>query len=406
MPLFRRHLQRAIAAALIIAFSSIRLSSIPAAAQEAAKVDPIDLRADWTQYLSGPVTGEGDNALRYGGRMDAYAQVDGEGVGLWKGLTINAQAEFVYGDNVNRIGSRVFLPVNSAMSLPVNGDEGFDFSINIVQRFGKLRIQAGKINLFDAAVGIPIASGGGKEGFQHMGLAAPPGLLTSPKVLGAIASAPVGPLVFNVGVWSPQDWTRAYFSRSPVKEGVNGMFAAVLPTRIGGLQGYHTATLYVTSRQVTGSEDYPDIKPPPGIGMLLPRDAGGTHIRYAIQQFLWQDPSNPKRGWGLFGHVGVSTGAPGILDWSVTGGFAGAVPLASRPNDRFGIGYFRYSLADKVVKGLAPVIPLGDEQGGEIYYTAQIAKPLRLTASGQLIDPGFANAPTAAYVNLRLKAAF
>lgn len=184
------------------------------------------------------------------------------------------------------------------------------------------------------------------------------------------------------------------------------MLAAVLPTNIGGLRGFHTLSAFYTSRKVNGPEEYPDIRPPPGSGKLLPANPGGTHLRYAVQQYLWQDVADPKRGWGLFGHIGFSTGTPGILDWSATGGIAGSVPIRSRPLDRFGLGYFRYSLARRIIEGFAPALPLGDEQGIEAYYTGQIGKHVQLTAAGQIIDPIVSRALTAANLSLRVKADF
>jgi len=49
---------------------------------------------------------------------------------------------------------------------------------------------------------------------------------------------------------------------------------------------------------------------------------------------------------------------------------------------------------------------VGDEQGGEIYYAAQLGDMLQLTASAQLVDPVLANAPDAVNFNLRAVVAF
>jgi len=370
------------------------------------RVDPIDLRGEWTQYVSSHLAGRGDSSLRYGGRLDGYVRIDGERAGLWKGLTINAQAEFIYGKSTNRIGDLVLLPVNAGLLVPTVNDEGFDFSLNVVQRFGKFRIQLGKINLFDASSAVPISSGGGKQGFQHVGLASPPGMLVSTKVLGGIATVQAGRLIFNLGIWTPEDWTRRYLPRVAFDHGVNGMIAVVLPARIAGRRGFHTFTIYGSNRRVNGQEEYPDLQPPEGSSSIFPSTKGGTHIRYTVQQYLWEDPADPQRGWGFFGHFGVSKGVPGIIDWTTNVGLAGSVPFRGRPRDRFGIGYYRYSLTQRLIDGLAPRFPLGYEQGGEIYYTARIAKRADLTFSGQLVDPVVASAPKAAYLNLRLKAEF
>lgn len=359
----------------------------------------------FSQFLSTVADGNAKGETRYGGRIDLYAKIDGEALGITDGLTINAQGEFIYGSSINRVGSRTLLPVNTAMNFPVNDDEAVDLSINLVQRIGKLRVQLGKINLLDSSSAIPIVAGGGKVGFQHIGLAAPPGLIASPKILGAVVTVPVGRLVLTTGVWHPEDWTREFVDGGLFGNGVSGMVAATLPAKIGGRQGYHTLTAFATSRRPS-AEGLPDIRPPDGAAPLLPDDRGGTHLRYAVQQFLWQDPGDPRRGWGFFGHAGVSIGAPAILDWSMTAGIAGNVPIESRPRDRFGIGYFRFSLEDRIADGLAPILRVGDEQGGEIYYSAQLGRMLQVTASAQLVDPVLSNAPQAVNLNLRAVAEF
>jgi hypothetical protein len=71
-----------------------------------------------------------------------------------------------------------------------------------------------------------------------------------------------------------------------------------------------------------------------------------------------------------------------------------------------GIGYFRFSMAPRVRTALASRLPVDDEQGVELYYTAQVGPALRVTAHGQLIDPVVNAAQMAAYVGLRAKADF
>lgn len=367
--------------------------------------DIVTLDGQFSQFLSTVAAGNGEGETRYGGRIDLYAKIDGGAAGIVDGLTINAQGEFIYGNSVNRVGSRTLLPVNTAMNFPVNDDEAFDLSVNIVQRIGKVRVQLGKINLLDSSSAIPIVAGGGKVGFQHIGLAAPPGLIASPKIFGGIVTVPAGRVVISAGVWHPEDWTREFIDGGLFGNGVSGMVAGTLPAKIGGKQGFHTVTIFATSRKPS-AEGLPDIRPPEGSAPLLSGDRGGTHLRYAVQHYLWQDPSDPKRGFGLFGHAGISIGAPALLDWSMTAGLAGSVPIAARPRDRFGIGYFRFSLEDRIADGLAPVLPVGDEQGGEIYYAAQLGDMLQLTASAQLVDPVLANAPDAVNFNLRAVVAF
>ena len=378
--------------------------SVPLAAQTPGKT--VDLRGEWTQFVGAAVAGAGDKAPRYGGRLDGFAMVDGHRLGLWKGLTISLQGEILYGESTNGIGSRLLLPVNAALSMPRNDDVEADLSYSLIQRIGRTRIQIGKINLQEESAALPIVSGGGKEGFQHVGLASPPALLAYPKVYGAILTAPVGPVVFGLGLWTPDDWTQRYTPENAFERGANAMLVATLPAKIGGQLGLHSLSVLLTSRQARLGENFPDIRPPPGLEGARSPGKGGAHFKYSVQQYLWRDATNPKRGFGLFGHVGVSTGTPDILDWSMTAGVAGSPPWDSRPLDRMGLGYFRFSMAPRVKDALAQRLPVDDEQGVEVYYTAQLGRSWRLTAHGQLIDPVITNAPAAAYIGLRTKADF
>lgn len=377
-----------------------------AVAAPARAGETVAVRGEWTQFLGAAVAGRGDETPRTGGRLDGLVTIDAHQLGLWQGLSFHFHGELVYGRNTNRVGSRLLLPVNTALSFPKSNDEAADLSFSVIQRVGKLRVEAGKINLLESSSRVPIVGGGGKDGFQHIGLASPPALLASPKIYGAIATVPAGPLILSGGIWTPDDWTSRYTPEGIFEDGVNVMLVVTRPTRRPGRPGWHSLSLFTTSRKAALGENFPDLRPPPGLEGARPPGRGGTHIKYTVQQFLWQDPTNPKRGWGLFGHVGVSTGTPEILDWSMTAGLAGSVPWDARPDDRFGLGYFRFSLAQRVEEAVAPIAPVGDEQGAEAYYTAQLGPTWRLTASGQIVDPVVRRAPVAAYLGLRLKADF
>lgn len=390
-------MQRAAATAVLLCLAA------PALAEGG---DAVKLRGEWTQFLSAAVAGSGDGTPRYGGRADGFLTIDGEQLGLWKGVSFQFHGEFVYGRNTNRVGSFLLLPVNTALSFPKSNAEAADLSYSIVQRIGKARIQAGKINLLEQSSAIPIVGGGGKDGFQHIGLASPPALLASPKVYGAVMTVPAGRFIFGLGLWTPDDWTQRYTPDGLFENGMNAMLVATLPARIGGQQGFHTLSVFLTSRRSRLGENFPDLRPPPGIEAVPPPDTGGTHVKYSVQQFLWRDPANPKRNLGLFGHIGLSQGTPDILDLSMTAGLAGSSPIAARPLDRFGIGYFRFSMTPRVETALQTILPINDEQGGEVYYTAQLGPHLRLTANAQLVDPVVRNAPTATYLGLRAKVDF
>lgn len=382
------------------------LASAPAlAASQGVEKPLVDFSGDWTQFIGAAVAGSGDDAPRYGGRLDGYADIDGEKLGLWDGLSIHLHGEFVYGQNVNRIGARVLLPINTALNFPASNKEDFDLSYKLVQKFGRVRLQIGKINLLDEGSVLPIVSGGGREGFQNTGLAAPPALLAAPKIFGGILTVPTRWILFNVGVWTPDDYTHHFGPDRLFHNGVNVMLVATVPIRPAGLRGFQHFSIFATSKRGRDASDS-EIQRPPEIANLPQLGAGGYHLKYSFQQYLWQDKANPARGWGMFGHFGLSFGTPGILGWSMAAGVSGSVPIASRPLDRFGIGYFRFALTKDVIHGLAPLVALEDEQGVEVFYTAEVAHGIRLTAMTQVVDSVLRNGQTAVFVGGRARVIF
>ena len=130
---------------------------------------------------------------------------------------------------------------------------------------------------------------------------------------------------------------------------------------------------------------------------------GGWNFTYSFQQYLWMNPDVPGSGWGVFGQIGKSDGNPTPLDWS---GFIGLTgnPLSTRPQDRFGVAYFRQSFSNVLARSLSPVIRLRDEQGLEAFYTAALGKPFRLTGNVQVIRPALSQRSTAVVLGLRVKA--
>ena len=59
------------------------LAVSPALAQDDQEgPEVVDLRGQWSQFASTVVAGEGEGESRYGGRLDGYAQIDGEQAGI------------------------------------------------------------------------------------------------------------------------------------------------------------------------------------------------------------------------------------------------------------------------------------------------------------------------------------
>ena len=372
----------------------------PAYAQDApAKKSGIQIEADFTQFLGVGLAGDGDRDPRYGGRLDVIIDVP-----ITDRLSINAHPEFIYGKNVNNIGDGTVLPTNTAMAFPENGDEGFDLSLYLKWKIGPAAsLMAGKINVFDLVQQTPIIGGGGLEGFQNIALAAPPDGLVPPSIFGAMLTVPTKKAIFSLWVFDPEDTTQETGFENPFSTGVSMLASVAVPVAIGGKPGLQSIKAVYSTKSGIDLADVPQFSFPEGI--VFDRKNSRWSLGYSFQQFLWMNPDAPGAGWGVFGQLTISDGNPTPVDWSGLVGIAGN-PVKSRPNDKFGVGYFHQSFSEPLADKIRPFFDLGDEQGVEAFYTAQIGKILRMTGNVQVIDPGDKGKSTAIVAGLRARASF
>lgn len=394
-------------ATLIVAL--VLAAPVAAPAQESAPAGapaPVVFHASWTQFLGWAVEGQGQDVSRLGGKLATTMVFAGEALGLWDGFTVNVSGEFGFGRNVNQSGTGVILPLNTALVFPSNGEEDWDVSVNFTQRIGASSLTFGKINMLDNVARTPLVGGGGLEGFQHVALAAPPSELSPPTIFGAIWSRPSRRASVTVGAWDVTSALNRTGLDSPFSEGVAGMVSVVVPARLAGRRGFHGVNVMGTSKRGLDLRDIGDTFLPPESEAILGRKRGGWHVKYVVQQFLHEDPADPSRGWGVFGHIGTWDANPTPMQWSLTAGVTGTVPLQARPADRFGVGYFRSSFSRTLQEGLQPILVLGDEQGVEAFYTVEIVRRLRLTATGQWVSPAIEGVSNATVLALRTRVAF
>jgi porin len=361
---------------------------------------PVIVTGALTQFVGASVSGDGSNALQYGGRIDVYATAP-----VSDRFSITFHPEFIYGNSTNSVGGNTILPVNTAMFFPSEGNEDFDLSVSFTQKIGKASsLTFGKINLLDLAAKTPIIGGGGLEGFQNIALAAPPSGLVPPSLLGAILSVPTKSGIFSFWIYDPVGTTNKTGLSDPFGSGVAALVSATFPVKIGGKSGYQNIKFSANTKTGLNLNDLPELILPPGTTIISQRK-GAWNFTYSFQQFLWQNPNVPGTGWGVFGQIGRSDGNPTPLDWSGLIGVAGN-PSVSRPADKFGVAYFRQSFSNVLEAAVSPVFNLQDEQGVEAFYTAQLGKTFRLTGNVQIVDPAVAAKSTAVVLGLRLRAGF
>jgi porin len=177
--------------------------------------------------------------------------------------------------------------------------------------------------------------------------------------------------------------------------------SATVPLAIGGLPGFHTLRAAYTTQQGFDLEDVPLLLLPPESASELRSKQRYYFASYTINQFCWSDPGNPARGWGLSAQVALSDDNPN----PIAGGFlglGGSTPFASRLDDRWGVGWFKYVFSP-ALKASATIAGAGlnDESGLDAYYDAKIADHIRFGPDAQLIWPGTSGKSTALFLGVR-----
>ena len=206
-----------------------------------------------------------------------------------------------------------------------------DTSIIVTQAFSEqLSVSVGKFNMLDAASKTPLMGGGGLDTFMNTALAAPISGVTPPYIVGAIGTLKTEPAIFTLMVYDPrnaQDWDVV---ENPFEEGTTTSLSITVPTKIGGLTGYYGVRGVYSSLDGFNLANLPQLILPPGQAGpaegALTKD-GYWYFSASVQQYLYQDPSNPAVGWGFFAEAAISDGNPNPVEWHFLAGLGGNSPI-------------------------------------------------------------------------------
>jgi porin len=354
----------------------------------------VDFRLEWSQFYQGLVQGEGSDPWQYGGKIDALLKLDLSKIGLWSGLSLAAQGDLNYGDNVNYFGGSL-IPVNAALLFP--GDSGADRSdlmaLTLTQNFDDMvSVTVGKINMVEVVRATPLKGGGGVDTFWNTGLALPITGLVPATIFGAMVRFNTQPISFTFFVYDSQDATNRNVFDDPFGNGVTFMANPTLTTSIGGRTGFYSVKGIYSTMKGLNLADIENIFLPPEARDIEAKE-GSYYVGLQMQQYLFQDPVNPRRGWGIFGEIGISDGNPDPIAWSGYIGLGGTSLIPDRELDRFGVAYFKYGFSDHLKAGLSPVFNLDNESGVEVFYNWAAMPWLHVTGDIQFIDPGTGDFP-------------
>jgi len=362
----------------------------------------LTLDVESTHFYQGLLGGTGNKDFDYGGRVDAFFNVDTGKLGLWEGGGIRTHVEYRYGELGGSRGGALW-PTNSSSVLPLGvEDELVATSIYLTQKLGdSASLMLGKINAVDLLANDAFFGGWGTTRFSNLAFVAPPSGVLPPVIYGAIASIKTDPITWTLMVYDPIDRTNEYWPDDLFDSGVNYALSA---TYVGKLAGrttiYSLGGAYSTKDGANLSE------------LLLPSDLktgtkdGAYSVSFQFSHFLKEYSARPGDGWGLFLKGAIADGNPNPIQSSIVGGLGGKGLIPSRKDDSFGLGYFYYNFSNDLQSALSPLVKLKDEQGVEIFYNVAVTPWFHITADLQVIDPARSGSDTAVVGGLRANIRF
>ena len=359
-----------------------------------------------TNFYYGNTAGGIDREFRFAGHGDYLTNVDINKLGGPQGQFLQIRAEHRYGESLAG-ATGALLPPAIATDLPVADSNNvyitnFLFTQALSESFA---LYAGKLDTLDGDMNA-FAHGRGIRQFSNSAFVVNPiGLRTiAYSTLGAgFVILNEGEPIYNFLVLNARDTTET--------DGLSELFAdgAVisqelrLPTEFFDLPGHQLLGAIWSSRNYVGLDQSPLIVLP---SVPIARQSGSWALTYNFDQYLFVDPCNEKRGWGLFGRAGIADPDTNPIHYFLSLGVGGNSMLRGRENDTFGMGWYYSGTSEKIAPFLANTLSLRDGQGGEFFYNVALRKRLSVTADTQVLMPARHDVDTALVFGLRANLAF
>lgn len=341
----------------------------------------------------------GDNSGGYLGLWSFETKIDTNKMGLWPGGFVFMRVQAQYGQAVNA-RSGTLVPVNLDSLLPEPGLDVITIPALYFTQFlsEHLAVTLGKLDTFGGDMN-EFAHISGDDRFIGTAFGFNPVLATvvpySPLGL-ALTVLPTKDLLISLSVIDGDG--------VPTMSGFDTIFngktsyagEARLTTNFGGKLGHQLIG------GVVGSGNYTEFKQEllafvPDSGVSLKTSGNSWAVYYNFDQYLWTRPDDLSRGWGIFGRVGFADESTNPASQFYSAGFGGKGAAASRPHDRWGLGwYYMKSSGD-----LPEFLQLGDEQGGEAFYTVAVTPAFLVSADIQVTNSARKSVDTAVILGLR-----
>ena len=348
----------------------------------------ITFQSSLTQFYMGVVSGGVDQAWRYGGHGDYVANIDAGKLVGWTGMFIKLRAEHRFGESTAGTTGALY-PSNLAADLPVaESDQLYLTNVLMTQMlsetfgvfFGKLDTLDGDQNAF--------ASGRGITQFSNVAFVATPvGPRTIPySTLGAgfVILQDLEP-VFTFSALNASSTVGTTGLDELFSDGVVLVPELRLPTNFFGRPGHQLLGATWSSRNYVNLTQDPRIILP---SIPIARQSDSWSLYYNFDQFLFVDPRNEKRGWGIFGRAGLADPETNPIAWFLSAGVGGNSVIPGRENYTFGAGWYYSGTSSSLAPLLAAALGgIGDGYGTELFYNIAVTDNFRLTADAQFITP-------------------
>jgi porin len=341
----------------------------------------------------------GDDRSAYFGLWTADFKFDTQKMGLWPGGFLLVRAQGQYGDSVNARSAALMSP-NIQSLMPEPGLDDVTLPVVMFTQFlsEKLALAVGKLDTTQGDSN-EFAQFGGDARFLNLAFGFNPVIAsTAPySPLGAaLIILPTKDLMINLTVMDTEGVaTRSGFDT--MFKGNTTYFAeAVLKTHFFGLPGGHVlGGTYAHGAFTELQQDIMSFVPGSGVSINQSNDSWSAY--YNFHQYVWARAEDPTRGWGFFGRAGFADESTNPIAQFYSIGLGGKGVAASRPLDRFGVGYYYMKTSDDLPKFLH----LGDEQGGEAFYNFAVTPAFTVTADVQVIQSARQDVDTAVVLGVR-----
>lgn len=367
----------------------------------------ITFQADVTQFYFGVVDGGVDRSFRYSGHGDYVLNVDAGKLGLQEGLFVKVRAEHRFGEAFGG-ATGALLPSTLQSDLPdPENEELILTNVIFTQALSEnFIVFAGKIDTLDGDANA-FAHGRGKTQFSNVGFVANPIALRSipySSLGGGFAWLENGEPIFTFTIMNPTETITTSGFDELFAEGVAMAAELRIPTNFLNKPGHQLVAATWNSREYVALGQDPRIVLP---NVPIVPTTGSWSLYWNFDQHLVVDRCDSTKGWGVFGRAGIADDDSNPLSYFLSAGVGGNSPISGRSNDTFGAGWY-YSASSGEIGPLlnAALGPIGDGQGVELFYRAEVTPWFHITPDVQVIVPAREQVDTAYVLGLRSNISF